>query len=106
MRPRDLVAKQCGLDEDVLEELKRHGFPREYAINCLQNNKHNSVTTTYYLLAAKRRRMMEHLQMEERSRGTQSRFTCHTARGLHYGPKARGRTTQREQWRCCSRHHT
>ncbi|CAK9045134.1 unnamed protein product [Durusdinium trenchii] len=67
MRPRDLVAKQCGLDEDVLEELKRHGFPREYAINCLQNNKHNSVTTTYYLLAAKRRRMMEHLQMEERN---------------------------------------
>eukprot|EP00438_Fugacium_kawagutii_P025529 Skav228456 [mRNA] locus=scaffold1058:221962:226430:- [translate_table: standard] len=60
-----------GLDEDVLEELKRHGFPRErpgdegYAINCLQNNKHNSVTTTYYLLAAKRRRMMEHLQMQQ-----------------------------------------
>ena len=40
-------------------------FGRRYAINCLQNNKHNSVTTTYYLLAAKRRRMMEHLQMQQ-----------------------------------------
>eukprot|EP00435_Cladocopium_sp_Y103_P011191 s1290_g2.t3 len=65
LKPKALAELPGGLDEDVLEELKRHGFPREYAINCLQNNKHNSVTTTYYLLAAKRRRMMEHLQMQQ-----------------------------------------
>lgn len=68
LKPKALAELPGGLDEDVLEELKRHGFPREYAINCLQNNKHNSVTTTYYLLAAKRRRMMEHLQMQQEKR--------------------------------------
>eukprot|EP00439_Symbiodinium_sp_Y106_P051066 s7326_g6.t2 len=68
VRPRDLVSRQCGLEEDVLQELKCHGFPQEYATNCLLNNKHNSVTTTYYLLAAKRRRMAEHLQLRESER--------------------------------------
>lgn len=68
LKPKALAELPGGLDEDVLEELKRHGFPREYAINCLQNNKHNSVTTTYYLLAAKRRRMMKHLQMQQEKR--------------------------------------
>jgi serine/threonine protein kinase len=62
VRPRDLLPGQLGLDEDVLAELKRHGFPRDYAISCIQMNKHNNVTTTYYLLAAKRRRMQEQLQ--------------------------------------------
>eukprot|EP00442_Polarella_glacialis_P001907 CAMPEP_0115136876 /NCGR_PEP_ID=MMETSP0227-20121206/56642_1 /TAXON_ID=89957 /ORGANISM="Polarella glacialis, Strain CCMP 1383" /LENGTH=994 /DNA_ID=CAMNT_0002544009 /DNA_START=12 /DNA_END=2996 /DNA_ORIENTATION=+ len=64
-RPRDLLPGQLGLDEDVLLSLKQHGFPREYAISCLQLNKHNNVTTTYYLLAAKRRRMMERLQFRK-----------------------------------------
>eukprot|EP00930_Biecheleria_cincta_P039584 TRINITY_DN2719_c2_g3_i3.p1 TRINITY_DN2719_c2_g3~~TRINITY_DN2719_c2_g3_i3.p1 ORF type:complete len:765 (+),score=108.40 TRINITY_DN2719_c2_g3_i3:436-2730(+) len=66
LRPRDLLPGQLGLDEDVLLELKRHGFPREYAVNCLQQNKHNNVTTTYYLLAAKRKRMVEQLQPQLR----------------------------------------
>jgi len=73
VRPRDLVSRQCGLEEDVLQELKCHGFPQEYATNCLLNNKHNSVTTTYYLLAAKRRRMAEHLQLRESERVREDR---------------------------------
>lgn len=73
VRPRDLVSRQCGLEEDVLQELKCHGFPQEYATNCLLNNKHNSVTTTYYLLAAKRRRMAEHLQLRESERAREDR---------------------------------
>jgi len=44
------------LEEDVLEQLDRFGFPRDYAIKCLQMNKHNHVTTTYYLLSEKKRR--------------------------------------------------
>lgn len=45
------------LEEDVLEQLDRFGFPRDYAIKCLQMNKHNHVTTTYYLLTEKKHRM-------------------------------------------------
>jgi len=45
------------LEEDVLEQLDRFGFPRDYAVKCLQMNKHNHVTTTYYLLTEKKRRM-------------------------------------------------
>lgn len=42
-------------DQEILEQLDNFGFPRDYAVKCLQNNKHNHVTTTYYLLKAKRR---------------------------------------------------
>jgi serine/threonine protein kinase len=45
------------LEEDILEQLDRFGFPRDYAIKCLQMNKHNHVTTTYYLLCEKKRRL-------------------------------------------------
>ncbi|CAJ1356374.1 unnamed protein product [Effrenium voratum] len=38
------------LDEAILDQLDSYGFPREYAIKCLQSNKHNHVTTTYYLI--------------------------------------------------------
>eukprot|EP00933_Yihiella_yeosuensis_P071581 TRINITY_DN7978_c0_g5_i1.p1 TRINITY_DN7978_c0_g5~~TRINITY_DN7978_c0_g5_i1.p1 ORF type:complete len:825 (+),score=159.10 TRINITY_DN7978_c0_g5_i1:186-2660(+) len=44
------------LEEDVLEQLDRFGFPREYAVKCLQMSKHNHVTTTYHLLAEKKKR--------------------------------------------------
>jgi len=44
------------LDEEILEQLDNFGFTREYAVRCLQTNKHNNVTTTYYLLKEKRRR--------------------------------------------------
>jgi len=53
--------EQNGLEEDVLRELDAFGFPRDYAVRCLEVNKHNHVTTTYYLLAEKKRRMMERL---------------------------------------------
>ena len=38
------------IENDILEQLEKYGFPRDYAIKCLQMNKHNHVTTTYYLL--------------------------------------------------------
>jgi len=54
--------RECGervLDEDVLVQLDRFGFPREYAVKCLQMSKHNHVTTTYYLLLEKRRKLKD-----------------------------------------------
>eukprot|EP00439_Symbiodinium_sp_Y106_P045134 s2485_g5.t1 len=48
--------------QDVLTDPDAFGFPREYAVRCLQLNKHNHVTTTYYLLNEKKRRLMERLQ--------------------------------------------
>jgi len=59
--PRDLNKEQHNLEEDVLRELDAFGFPREYAVRCLELNKHNHVTTTYYLLVEKKRRMLDHL---------------------------------------------
>jgi len=50
------------LEEDVLTDLDAFGFPRDYAVRCLQLNKHNHVTTTYYLLSEKKRRLMERLK--------------------------------------------
>ncbi|CAE7943615.1 KIN10 [Symbiodinium necroappetens] len=44
------------LEEDVLDQLDRFGFPRDYAIKCLQMGKHNHVTTTYHLLVEKKKR--------------------------------------------------
>eukprot|EP00929_Paragymnodinium_shiwhaense_P047984 TRINITY_DN24327_c0_g1_i1.p1 TRINITY_DN24327_c0_g1~~TRINITY_DN24327_c0_g1_i1.p1 ORF type:complete len:855 (-),score=194.10 TRINITY_DN24327_c0_g1_i1:279-2843(-) len=44
------------LDEEALDQLDHFGFPRDYAVRCLQMNKHNHVTTTYYLLVEKKRR--------------------------------------------------
>merc|ERR1719253_480037 len=49
------------LDEQILSQLERLGFPQEYAVKCLQMNKHNHVTTTYCLLLEKKRRMVERL---------------------------------------------
>jgi 5'-AMP-activated protein kinase catalytic alpha subunit len=37
-------------EEVILEMLEQKGFQREYAIRCLDANKHNHVTTCYYLL--------------------------------------------------------
>lgn len=45
-------------DEDVLQELEGYGFPRAYAVRCLELNKHNHVTTTYWLLLERKRKVM------------------------------------------------
>lgn len=47
---------EIALEQEVLEQLDRFGFPREYAVKCLQMSKHNHVTTTYFLLLEKWRR--------------------------------------------------
>lgn len=55
------------LEDDVLEQLDRFGFPRDYAVKCLQMSKHNHVTTTYHLLAEKKRRAGGLLKMPDSS---------------------------------------
>ncbi|CAD7968767.1 unnamed protein product [Amoebophrya sp. A25] len=42
------------IEEDIVQQLEKYGFPREYALKCLEMNKHNHVTTTYYLLARRK----------------------------------------------------
>lgn len=37
-------------EEQILVMLEKKGFQREYAIRCLDANKHNHATTCYYLL--------------------------------------------------------
>lgn len=37
-------------EEQILEMLDQKGFQKEYAVRCLDANKHNHVTTCYYLL--------------------------------------------------------
>eukprot|EP00930_Biecheleria_cincta_P057181 TRINITY_DN43155_c0_g1_i1.p1 TRINITY_DN43155_c0_g1~~TRINITY_DN43155_c0_g1_i1.p1 ORF type:complete len:681 (+),score=74.22 TRINITY_DN43155_c0_g1_i1:158-2200(+) len=59
--PCDWMPGQASLEDDVLCDLDAFGFPRDYAIRCLELNKHNHVTTTYHLLAEKKRRMLENL---------------------------------------------
>lgn len=59
------------VDEEILEQLESYGFPRDYAVKCLENNKHNHVTTTYYLLREKRRR--------SRVKGSSSATNLHIA---------------------------
>lgn len=44
------------LQDDVLDQLDRFGFPRDYAAKCLEMGKHNHVTTTYHLLLEKKKR--------------------------------------------------
>lgn len=62
VKPSDLSpGHQSTLEEDVLRDLDSFGFPRDYAVRCLELNKHNHVTTTYYLLAEKKRRMLDRL---------------------------------------------
>eukprot|EP00927_Polykrikos_kofoidii_P029189 TRINITY_DN25280_c2_g4_i1.p1 TRINITY_DN25280_c2_g4~~TRINITY_DN25280_c2_g4_i1.p1 ORF type:complete len:744 (-),score=98.74 TRINITY_DN25280_c2_g4_i1:551-2782(-) len=48
------------LDQEILEQLDCYGFALEYAIKCVQANKHNHVTTTYYLLKEKKRLQNNH----------------------------------------------
>lgn len=64
------------LEEDVLTDLDAFGFPREYAVRCLQLNKHNHVTTTYYLLNEKKRRLMERLQRIPGADYVSAMFDC------------------------------
>lgn len=44
------------IDDEILSELEKYNFPKEYALNCLKMNKHNHATTTYYLLLEKKTR--------------------------------------------------
>jgi len=52
----DVNVEEKELQQDVLQQLKGLGFPRDFAVQSLKNKKHNVVTTTYYLLLEKKRR--------------------------------------------------
>jgi len=54
--PENQTQKDQELDQEIIDEVVRLGFPREYTVHCLRDNKHNNVTTTYHLLLEKRRR--------------------------------------------------
>ena len=41
------------VDEGILDRLKEFDFDLEYALRCIEANKHNHITTTYYLLLKK-----------------------------------------------------
>eukprot|EP00913_Durusdinium_trenchii_P024101 g22634.t1 len=62
-------------NEAILQQLDSYGFPREYAIKCLQSNKHNHVTTTYYLIKEKQLRS-EDLGMATRRAIAEIDATC------------------------------
>jgi len=38
------------IENSMLSHLEKFGFKRDYAMTCLNKNKHNQVTTVYYLL--------------------------------------------------------
>jgi len=38
------------LEDRLINEIERHGFPRSYIVNSLNNDELNYVTTCYYLL--------------------------------------------------------
>jgi 5'-AMP-activated protein kinase catalytic alpha subunit len=52
----DGKAKDKELRQDIMKQLDGLGFPRDFAVQSLKNQKHNMVTTTYYLLLEKMRR--------------------------------------------------
>ena len=41
---------------DVIDHLEEYGLNKEYAIKCVELNRHNSVTSTYYLLIKNKKR--------------------------------------------------
>lgn len=48
--------KEVPTNTSIIEILEEYGCNKEYAIKCIQMNKHNSVTTTYYLLLKNKKR--------------------------------------------------
>jgi len=38
------------INNKILDMLEKHKFKKDYAVKCINANKHNHVTTTYYLL--------------------------------------------------------
>lgn len=46
----NIEIKEVPVNQSIISVLDDYGCNREYAIKCVQMNKHNSVTSTYYLL--------------------------------------------------------
>jgi len=60
--------KERIIEDDVMDQLEKYSFPKDYALKCLDMNKHNHVTTTYYLLLEKKTRLMERLHSTDEIR--------------------------------------
>lgn len=48
-------AKEKEIDQEVLDKLVSLGFPLNFVVDSVQNNKHNNATTSYHLLLEKKR---------------------------------------------------
>lgn len=55
--PPGKLEKEVDVDEAILEELEKLGFPSDYVTKCLRAHKHNHVTATYQMLLKKRSRL-------------------------------------------------
>jgi hypothetical protein len=44
-------AQTLVIDERLVNDIEKCGFPKSYIVNCLNNDELNYVTTMYYLLA-------------------------------------------------------
>jgi serine/threonine protein kinase len=78
-----LISESCGgvnvekkevpTNDEIVTILEDYGCNRDYAIKCIQMNKHNSVTSTYYLLLkSKKREFID--QLEKNGKNTNKYF--------------------------------
>ena len=66
----NIEVKPVPVNNDIISILSDYGWNKEYAIKCIQMNKHNSVTSTYYLLLKhKKRQFVEELEKQGKSFG-------------------------------------
>lgn len=47
-------AQTLVLEDKIILEIERHGFPKTYIVNSLNNDELNHVTTYYYLLTTQK----------------------------------------------------
>lgn len=52
----NIESKPVPVNYEIVGILEEYGCNKEYALKCIQLNKHNSVTSTYYLLLKNRKR--------------------------------------------------
>ena len=39
------------IDEEIVNQVSKYGYPRSYVVQCLEDNDANHCTSTYYLLS-------------------------------------------------------
>lgn len=48
------TASTLVVDDKIISDIERHGFPKAYIVNSLNNDELNYVTTYYYLLTTQK----------------------------------------------------